>query len=126
MHTLGIRTGRLQGAWWPSRLQSLESARMNEPGIDAVRRIAALARLEVGEAEARELADKFERILGQFQVLARLDVAGVEESAGPPHSADQRRADLPRPSLGLEQVLAQAPARVEGFYRVPKTVGGEE
>jgi len=99
---------------------------MNESGIESVRRIAALARLEVGQAEARELAQQFERILGQFQVLARLDVAGVEEAAGPPRSADQRRADLPRPSLALEQVLAQAPARVEGFYRVPKTVGGEE
>jgi len=99
---------------------------MDEPGIETVRRIAALARLDVGADEARELARQFERILGHFQVLARLDVAGVEEAAGPPHSADQRRADLPRPSLGLEQVLAQAPARVEGFYRVPKTVGGEE
>jgi aspartyl-tRNA(Asn)/glutamyl-tRNA(Gln) amidotransferase subunit C len=99
---------------------------MNEPGIDVVRRIAALARLEVGEAEARELAQKFERILGQFQVLARLDVTGVEEAESPLRPADQRRADLPRPSLALEQVLAQAPARVEGFYRVPKTVGGEE
>jgi len=99
---------------------------MNEPGIETVRRIAALARLDVGEAEARELAEKFERILGQLQVLARLDVAGVEEGAGALQPADQRRADLPRPSLPLERVLAQAPARVEGFYRVPKTVGGEE
>lgn len=99
---------------------------MDEPGIETVRRIAALARLEVGAAEARDLAQQFERILAQFRVLSRLDVSGVEEGAGPPHSADQRRADLPRPSLPLEQVLAQAPARVEGFYRVPKTVGGEE
>ncbi len=99
---------------------------MNEPRIETVRRMAALARLEVGEAEARELADKFERILGHFRVLARLDVSGVDEGAGPLQPADQRRADEPRPSLPLETALAQAPARVEGFYRVPKTVGGEE
>ncbi len=99
---------------------------MNEPRIETVRRMAALARLEVGELEARELADKFERILGHFQVLARLDVGSVEEGAGPLRPADQRRADVPRPALAIEQLLAQAPARVEAFYRVPKTVGGDE
>jgi aspartyl-tRNA(Asn)/glutamyl-tRNA(Gln) amidotransferase subunit C len=99
---------------------------MSESGIETVRRIAALARLEVGADEARELAGQFERILGHFQVLARLDVSGVEESAGALRAADQRRADEPRPCLAAEEALRNAPARVEDFYRVPKTVGGEE
>ena len=99
---------------------------MSESGIETVRRIAALARLEVDEAELRDLAAHFERILGHFQVLARLDVTAVEASAGPLALSDQRRKDEPRPSLPAEELLRQAPARVEDFYRVPKTVGGEE
>jgi aspartyl-tRNA(Asn)/glutamyl-tRNA(Gln) amidotransferase subunit C len=99
---------------------------MSESPSQVVRRIASLARLEVREDEAQALATQFERILGQFQVLAALDVSGVEEGASPIRPAEQRRADLPRPSLPVEQALANAPARVEDFYRVPKTVGGEE
>jgi aspartyl-tRNA(Asn)/glutamyl-tRNA(Gln) amidotransferase subunit C len=99
---------------------------MSESPSKAVRRIASLARLEVREDEAQALATQFERILGQFQVLATLDVSGVEEGESPIRPAEQRRADLPRPSLPVEQALANAPARVEDFYRVPKTVGGEE
>lgn len=99
---------------------------MNESGIETVRRIAALARLQVGDDEARALAGQFERILGQFRVLASLDVSDVEEGESPIRPAEQRRADLPRPSLPVEEALRNAPARVEDFYRVPKTVGGEE
>ena len=83
-------------------------------------------RLLVALINPDHFATQFERILGQFQVLAALDVSGVEEGASPIRPAEQRRADLPRPSLPVEQALANAPARVEDFYRVPKTVGGEE
>lgn len=99
---------------------------MSESPSEAVRRIASLARLEVREDEAAALAAQFARILGQFQVLSALDVSDVEEGASPIRPAEQRRADRPRPSLAVEAALANAPARVEDFYRVPKTVGGEE
>jgi len=98
---------------------------MSESGIETVRRIAALARLEVGAAEARALAEQFERILGQFEHLARLDVAGIEETSGALRASDQRRADEPREGFSAEAALQNAPARVEDFYSVPKTVGGE-
>ena len=99
---------------------------MSESGIETVRRIAALARLEVGAEESRALAEQFERILGHFERLARLDVAGIEETAGALRATDQRRADEPRAGFRAEEALRNAPARVEDFYRVPKTVGGEE
>lgn len=98
---------------------------MNESGIETVRAVAALARLEVGEPELREFAAQFERILGQFQVLARLDVSGVEQSPAAHPPEELRRKDEPRPSLAAEELLARAPLRFEDFYRVPKTVGGD-
>ncbi|MBK7643808.1 MAG: Asp-tRNA(Asn)/Glu-tRNA(Gln) amidotransferase subunit GatC [Planctomycetes bacterium] len=99
---------------------------MSEPRIQTVRRIAALARLEVGEEEARGLGETFERILGHFQVLARLDVSALEDEVGPIRPAEQRRADRPALSFPVELALRGAPAREDDFYRVPKTVGGEE
>ena len=99
---------------------------MSESGIETVLRIADLARLEVRPDEARELAGQFARILGHFEVLARLDVSAVEAQQNPILPADQRRKDEPRPGFTAEQALAGAPARVEDFYRVPKTVGGGE
>jgi aspartyl-tRNA(Asn)/glutamyl-tRNA(Gln) amidotransferase subunit C len=99
---------------------------MSESTRETVRRIAALARLDVAPAEEAELARQFERILAQFQVLAALDVSAVEAQENPILPADQRRKDEPRPGFTAEQALASAPARVEDFYRVPKTVGGAE
>jgi aspartyl-tRNA(Asn)/glutamyl-tRNA(Gln) amidotransferase subunit C len=32
------------------------------------------------------------------------------------------REDVVRPSIGVEQALANASERVEGFYRVPKVI----
>jgi len=99
---------------------------MSESGIETVRRIAALARLDVGAEEGRALAEQFERILGHFEALARLDVAGIEQTAVALRQSDQRRADEPREGFSAEAALRNAPARVEDFYSVPKTVGGEE
>jgi|SoiMethySBSTD1v2_1073268.scaffolds.fasta_scaffold134175_3 aspartyl-tRNA(Asn)/glutamyl-tRNA(Gln) amidotransferase subunit C len=99
---------------------------MSESTRETVRRIAALARLEVAPAEELELARQFERILGQFRVLAALDVSGIEAQENPILPADLRRKDEPRPGFTAGKALSAAPARLEDFYRVPKTVGGAE
>jgi aspartyl-tRNA(Asn)/glutamyl-tRNA(Gln) amidotransferase subunit C len=98
---------------------------MSESTRETVRRIAALARLEVAPAEEAELARQFGRILEHFERLARLELDPGEAGADPARPAEQRRADEPRPGLTLEQALRAAPAREGPFYRVPKTVGGE-
>jgi aspartyl-tRNA(Asn)/glutamyl-tRNA(Gln) amidotransferase subunit C len=96
----------------------------SDPAI--VYKVAELARLDIHEAEARSLAAQFARTLEQFQVLARLDVEGVEPMLGGSRLSDVQRDDAPAPSLELERILANAPARIDGFYSVPKTVGGDE
>jgi len=96
--------------------------------IDTVARIAALARLDITGAEAEALAVQFARILEQFRVLAALDVEGVEPMLGGlgPGAASPARRDEPRPSSPADALLGSAPRRADGFYAVPKTVGGEE
>jgi len=87
--------------------------------------IARLARLAIDPAKSAELGAQFARILAAFQVLSTLDVEGIEPMTRPTDTTDVLREDRERPSLAIEAALANAPARVENFYSVPKTVGGE-
>lgn len=94
--------------------------------LDTVRAVASLARLSLTDAEAKALAGHFARTLQHFQVLAKLDVDGVEPTTGAPGLADVTRPDVPKPSLPRDLVLDAAPERDGDFYAVPKTVGGDE
>ena len=99
---------------------------MTDSDIETVHKVAELARLDIDENEERALGAQFARILEHFQVLARLDVDGVEPMTGATGLSNVQRDDAPAPSLPLERILANAPARVDAFYSVPKTVGGDE
>jgi len=95
---------------------------------DVVRRTAALARLSIGGDEAARLGRDFERILAAFRDLATLDLEGAKgmERAGGDEAG--LRPDEPAPApptLGTELALRAAPEREDGFFRVPKTVGGQ-
>lgn len=97
---------------------------MDSPELEIVKRTAALARLEITDAEARALAPQFARILAQFEVLTSVDVEGVEPMTGATRLSDVTRVDEPRASLPRAATLANAPDPRDGFYGVPKTIGG--
>ena len=83
--------------------------------------VAALARLELSEEERARFAPEFARLLAAFEVLAR----APGTSAPAPASLPARtRPDMPQPSLARADLLAGAPAVDDGFFLVPKTVGG--
>ena len=98
---------------------------MSEPDVEIVKKTAALARLQIEEDEAQQLAVDFARILSSFERLAEVDVEGAEEMTGPGHPGTVLRADSRRPSLSPDELLAAAPAREDDFFKVPKTVGGD-
>ena len=90
-----------------------------------VERIAALAHLELTDAEkdlfTRQLAD----ILHYAEQVQALDTSGVPATA---HVNAQRheREDELRPSLPVEDVMANAPDAADqaGLFRVPRVIGG--
>ncbi len=98
-------------------------------GIDArielVRRAAALSRLELAAAEEAVLAEEFAHILEHFRVLEDVDVEGVEPMTGATRVLDVTRPDEPRSIEVAFPLVDSAPAQRDGFYGVPKTVGGE-
>ncbi len=94
-----------------------------DASVETVRKVAQLARLDLAVEEEDALAVQFTTILEQFQVLARLDVSGVEAMVGGSRASDVFREDTPRPSFPVEEMLRNAPAHTAEFYVVPKTVG---
>lgn len=98
---------------------------MDNSGTERVRRTAALARLDLDEGEAAVLGPQFDAILENFRVLAELDLEREEPMTSPLPPGDVTRADTPRPSTPRAKLLEGAPDPRDGFYGVPKTIGGE-
>jgi aspartyl-tRNA(Asn)/glutamyl-tRNA(Gln) amidotransferase subunit C len=87
-----------------------------------VRRIAALARLRVEDDEVTRLQSELNGILGWIEQLNEVDVEGVEPLAGGAQMALRMREDAVTDGGIPEQVLANAPGRIDDFYTVPKVV----
>ena len=100
-------------------------AQEREDPAAAVERAAALARLELGPDTCARLAGDFGRILAAFESLAELELEGVEPLWSPGAASEREREDRAQPSLERTELLAQAPQVENGFFAVPKTLGGE-
>ena len=90
---------------------------------EEARRIAALARLELDDAALARMAEEMTKILTYIDQLREVDVEGFEEHAA--SQATPFREDVARPSI--ERTLAErnAPEWTDGFFVVPKVIGGE-
>lgn len=84
-----------------------------------VRRMAELARLELGEDEVRRYAGELGEILDHFEVLAELDLEGegVPEDRGLP---TRLRPDVPGSDELAREPREMAPAWRGGFFEVPR------
>lgn len=118
----GSRSANLDDMTAPHR--PIPSAQASEPAPDVLH-IAALARLDIDPSRREEVAAQFARILQAFRKLTTLDVEGVEPMTRPLDATDVLRDDRERPGLSVDAALANAPERIEDFYSVPKTLGGD-
>ncbi len=90
-----------------------------------VRYVAALANLNLTDAEAARFAAELSGILEHFDKLNEIDTAGVEPMAQVLFEAGDAatlRADVPVPPLGNELALANAPQPGAGYFKVPKVI----
>lgn len=87
-----------------------------------VRRVAALARIRVEEAELPRLEAELQGILGWVEQLQGVDTTGVEPMAGGGATALRLREDRVTDGGIQQQVLANAPDHTETFFSVPKVV----
>lgn len=81
--------------------------------------IALLARLGLTETEADSLREQLSDILGNFEALQQVDTTDVPPTAqSVPLQNVMRSDDEVVPSLPPSQILANAPRKEEGFFRV--------
>ncbi len=89
---------------------------------EEVRRIAALARLELEAAEVEKMAGDMDAILGHFEKLGQLALDEVPPTAQSIELDMPLREDEPERSLSLEEVLRPAPEKRDGHFVVPKVL----
>jgi aspartyl-tRNA(Asn)/glutamyl-tRNA(Gln) amidotransferase subunit C len=90
---------------------------------DEARRIAELAHIEMDEAALDRMAGEMTKILTYIDQLSEVDVEGFEERAA--GEATPMRDDTPHASVDRVLVERNAPAWADGFFVVPKVIGGE-
>jgi len=89
-----------------------------------VERIAALAHLELTDQEKQLFARQLAGVLEYAQQLQAIDTTGVPATFHV-NARTVERADVPRPSLPVDDALANAPdaAPDAGLFRVPRVMG---
>jgi aspartyl-tRNA(Asn)/glutamyl-tRNA(Gln) amidotransferase subunit C len=90
--------------------------------LATVRRIAALARIHVDDAELPSLQADLNGILGWIEQLNEVNVEGIEPLTGAAQMALKMREDVVTDGGYPEKVLANAPERAGDFFVVPKVV----
>jgi aspartyl-tRNA(Asn)/glutamyl-tRNA(Gln) amidotransferase subunit C len=89
---------------------------------DTVRRVAHLARLAVAEDEVEHLRGELNAILAFIEQLAEAEVDGVEPMTSVTPVAMKVRKDEVTDGGIADAIMANAPAREDHFFLVPKVV----
>ena len=92
--------------------------------IDAatVRRVARLARIREPEDRLEPLARELSAILGWIEQLNEVDTEGVEPMTSAVAATLPMREDIVTDGGDAGAILANAPAKADGFFVVPKVL----
>lgn len=90
--------------------------------LTTVKKVASLARLAIGEAEAEALVPELNGILDWVEQLGEVDVTGVEPMTAVIPNTLRLREDVINDGDVRDNVLANAPQAEHGFFAVPKVI----
>jgi aspartyl-tRNA(Asn)/glutamyl-tRNA(Gln) amidotransferase subunit C len=95
-------------------------------GVEAetIRQLAALARLELSDAEVERARGQVSRLLEAFAQIQRVPTEGIEGTPYPLPGALRTRPDAGGPPLPQPVVLGNAPIARAGSFVVPRVVDG--
>jgi len=85
---------------------------------ETVDHVARLARLALSEEERVRLREQLSAILEHINVIGEADTSQVAASAHILSMTNVMAPDAARPSYSPQQLLANAPAREDGYFRV--------
>ena len=86
---------------------------------EEVLHVARLARLALTDEEVERLGAQLNAILEAVGKVSELDLDDVEPTAHPARSRERLGRGRAARSLPVEDALANAPEREEGFFKVP-------
>jgi aspartyl-tRNA(Asn)/glutamyl-tRNA(Gln) amidotransferase subunit C len=87
-----------------------------------VEHVASLARLEFSDDEKKTLMNQLNKILEYMEKLNELDTSNVEPLAQVIPLTNVFREDVVKPSQSVSEVLKNAPAKTNKFFKVPKVI----
>ncbi len=87
---------------------------------ETVKHMALLSRIELSEEELRIFRSELAGILEYMKKLNELDISDVEATSFVSPMQNVMRADEVKPSLPLDEVLANAPDKEKGCFKVPE------
>ncbi len=87
-----------------------------------VEHVAKLARLKLTEEEKEKFGKQLSRILEYVEKLNELDTDKAEPTSHVVPLKNVMREDKIKPSLPVEEVLANAPVREGKYFKVPKII----
>jgi aspartyl-tRNA(Asn)/glutamyl-tRNA(Gln) amidotransferase subunit C len=86
---------------------------------DDVLHVAKLAELDLTDEEVDRFQEQLSAILEAVGKVSQLELADVPPTSHPLSVVNVFGADEPRPSMPLDDVFANAPAREDDYFRVP-------
>jgi aspartyl-tRNA(Asn)/glutamyl-tRNA(Gln) amidotransferase subunit C len=89
---------------------------------EEVAHVAFLARLELTDEEKDRLTSHLNQILGHFEKLQELDTENVEPTSHAIPLNNVYREDISRPSLPVDEAVANAPEARDDCFVVPRIV----
>jgi aspartyl-tRNA(Asn)/glutamyl-tRNA(Gln) amidotransferase subunit C len=90
--------------------------------LEDVEHVANLARLEFSDEEKKTLMNQLNKILEYMEKLNELDTSNVEPLAQVIPLSNVFREDAVKPSSPVTEVLKNAPAKTDKFFKVPKVI----
>jgi aspartyl-tRNA(Asn)/glutamyl-tRNA(Gln) amidotransferase subunit C len=87
---------------------------------DEVAHLAALARIDLTDAELDRLAGQLGVVLDAVARVGEVAADDIPPTSHPLPLTNVERPDEPQPSLTAEEALAGAPATEQGRFQVPR------
>ncbi|MFH2068964.1 MAG: Asp-tRNA(Asn)/Glu-tRNA(Gln) amidotransferase subunit GatC [Candidatus Omnitrophota bacterium] len=89
---------------------------------EKIRYLAHLARIQLSEAEVRDLKKDLSQMLDYVGQLKSLETGEVEPTNAVLPAYNRFRKDEVMPSMPVEKALVNAPDRMDDFFRVPRVI----
>ena len=89
---------------------------------NTINKIARLSRIKLNDKESEDYINDLNSILDWVEQLNEVDTENVEPLSNISSSILPKREDVSKDTNSSEEILENAPDKLEGFFAVPKVV----